>query len=806
MKRASVVDVPKLLLVLLLSGLAVAWALSRLQLDTDIVQSLPRQERTVSDALQLFEHHPVQDQLVVDIGLARPEQARLLEAAELLQAKMVASGLFSQVGLADNAALFMQLSNHVVAQLPSLLSREDLAEQVLPRLLPGWLEERLASYYQQLQGLEGIGQSHFISHDPLALRELVLARMALLSPAEKASFQQGQLFSADGQHIMLVARPQGSGTDTAIAASLAKFFVQASEQLTRHFQPQGVEVKLTPMGAYRAALDNESIIKADVNKALALATIGIGLLLLLSFSRPWLGLLCLVPALAGTATALLVYSFFASSLSIMVLGFGGAVISITVDHGIAYLLFVDGRQVTDSRQAAHEVKAIGLMAMLTSVGAFLLLSLSGFPLFVQLGRFTAMGILFSFVFVHTIFPLLVNVQRQGVQGKRPLTRLVNWLYGRGKPGFVLALTLLPLFLFMASPQFKVSLRSMNCLSPETREAVALINKVWGDTSERIYLMVQAASPEELQQKNDELLSTIGEDQQQGLLASAFVPSLFYPGGQQTAVNSSACQQFWHKERRQLLLERLQQAGEPFGFRSQAFAPFLASVEQAVPAVVPVPAEMYELLTIVSKKDRLFSFATLLPGPAYDASAIAKRYQGLAAFYDGSYFSEQMGDLLFTTFSTMLLYVGLAIALLLTLLYRNFVLVLITLAPVAFAYVATLATLNLLGLPLDIPALMLSIVILGMGVDYAILTVRAHQRYGSFWHPSAGLVRNAVFLAGTSTLIGFGVLALAGHSLLTSIGLCSFLGIGYSMLGAFLLLPTLLTAYLGDSSPVEKPLS
>jgi len=90
---------------------------------------------------------------------------------------------------------------------------------------------------------------------------------------------------------------------------------------------------------------------------------------------------------------------------------------------------------------------------------------------------------------------------------------------------------------------------------------------------------------------------------------------------------------------------------------------------------------------------------------------------------------------------------------------------------------------------------LSVVILGMGVDYSIFCVRAHQRYRDINHPSYVLVRVAVFMAGASTLIGFGVLAVAEHSLLRSIGVTSLLGIGYSLLGTFLLLPPLLNNYV-----------
>jgi SAM-dependent methyltransferase len=90
--------------------------------------------------------------------------------------------------------------------------------------------------------------------------------------------------------------------------------------------------------------------------------------------------------------------------------------------------------------------------------------------------------------------------------------------------------------------------------------------------------------------------------------------------------------------------------------------------------------------------------------------------------------------------------------------------------------------------------MLSVVILGMGVDYTIYTVCGCQWYGTVDHPGHVLVRSAILMAAASTFIGFGVLCFAQHSTLKSIGITSLLGIGYSLLGTFVLLPPLLRRY------------
>ena len=130
------------------------------------------------------------------------------------------------------------------------------------------------------------------------------------------------------------------------------YAIRSYYEVNVQYATTGREVTLTPVGAYRAALDNERIIRHDVQLALVLATLGIGLLLLFAFPRPLIGLLSLVPALAGTAAAQFVYSLFHPSISIMVLGFGGAIISITVDQGIAYLLFLDCTHETKGREAS----------------------------------------------------------------------------------------------------------------------------------------------------------------------------------------------------------------------------------------------------------------------------------------------------------------------------------------------------------------------------------------------------------------------------------------------------------------------
>ncbi len=789
----------RLLLVvsLLVSALA-GIGLFRLDFDTDVVRSLPAGDKVIADGLEIFAHHPIHDQIAIDVMLdGKKDPDTLVAVGALLEKKLVESGLFARVGTAAMSELLPDLALYVARNLPLLFSEQELVHKVAPLLTAEKIASRIEQLYAELNSMEGIGQAEFIALDPLGLKDLVLARLAPLAPSSSAAFFRGALLSADGRHLLVTARPLAAGTDTGSARQIAELLATSSRSLNEQFSNQGERITLTPVGAYRAALDNERIIRHDVQFALVLATVGIGLLLLLLFSRPLIGLLSLVPALAGTGVALFAYSLLHNSISIMVLGFGGAIVSITVDHGIAYLLFLDRGYATKGRDASSEVRAIGIMAVITSIGAFLILSCSGFPIFTELGQFTALGIFFSFLFIHSIFPRIFPTLPPGSERALPLRRLVNSLYNSGKPGLIAAVMLAIGLLFFARPQFAVNLADMNTVTDETLAADSLFTKVWGSVGDKIVLMNKAQDRDAIQQQNDKLLAKIELDIDNDLVRAAFVPSMIFPGQTRSADNLRAWHSFWRDGKNERVRQALSAAGAKLGFTTDAFAQFFSLMKPGyVTSSQPIPEKYYELLGISEniKESGLLQFVTMLPGDKYDGARVQQEYGRDNRVFDAAFFTGRLADILFTTFTTMLAIVAISMVLLLFFFYFDLQLTLITVLPAVFAYICTLGTLRLLHHPLDIPSLMLSVVILGMGIDYAIFCVRAHQRYREVHHPSYALVRVAVFMSGTSTLIGFGVLCFAEHSVLRSVGMTSLLGIGYSLLGTFLLLPPLLNRY------------
>ena len=470
-----------LVIVVILSIIALFLAgIHRLHFDTDILASLPQNDPVLADARYVIMHHPIHDRVVVDVEHSGGDLDVLLEGATLVEERMRASGLFKEVGFQHIGQLIPELMRHIVDHLPVLFDERELEARVRPLLAPYKIGQTLRDQVSSLHHLEGIGQTAFISQDPLALRNLVLSRLSHLSPAKGAHIHKGHLISSDGRHILIMAEPSSSGMDTQFARRATALLETIAEEL--HGKYGGDKgFTLTPVGAYRAALDNETSAKRNVKRAVLFSTVAIILLLFVAFPRPLIGLLSLLPAFAGTMVALFVYSLFHPSISLMAIGFGGAIISFTVDYGIAYLLFLDRPHETRGMETTRAVWSLGFLAMLTTAVSFAFLSVSGFPALMEIGQFAALGVVFTFIFVHAFFPLIFRVMPPAKRSPYlPLQRFTNRIAssnGMGKAYGALAFGIV--MLFFARPEFHIDLKTMNTVSQETLNAEDLIRGVWG---------------------------------------------------------------------------------------------------------------------------------------------------------------------------------------------------------------------------------------------------------------------------------------------------------------------------------------
>ena len=721
----------------------------------------------------------------------------LVAAGDVVVAELVRSGLFSGVGTAAAARGITALYADVPSELPLLFSHSDLERDVVPRLETAAIGARLDALAADVSDLAGIGAAERVAEDPLGLGEVALSRLADLVPSQQGRIERGHILDTDGKNLLVAATPRAATSDTRTSYAID----DAIQALARRFGSAkpgevGAGVVLTSVGGYRAAIDNESLVMRDANLAMLASTIGIALLLLACFPRPWLGLFALLPALAGGCLALFVYSLIESDISALALGFGGALVSITVDQGAVYLLFVDRQKKTAGHRAAHEVFSIGSLSTVINIGSFLSLRLTGFHVLGQIGLFAALGIAFSYLFVHLVFPhIFPTVPAASRSAWVPVD---NWLrrltVGRGFRALAVGVALFAVALVFARPTFVVDLEAMNTIRAETARDEARVRAVWGDIFHRVYVLIDANNDADFRRQSDVWLSLVERQKAAGVLARAFSPSALSPGPAMASEHAAAWFRFWTGERVARVSAALREGAARVGFAPDAFAPFLSRLAPHAVATPPLSEGIRALYGAGPGRDGhgVVWLGSVVPGPKYAPSDFAKQvHEAGLVRSDGGNFSQTLADFLAQSFRSMFVVVVCFVAGAVLLFFLDIRVAAIALAPMTFSFVLTIATLHLIGRPIDIVGLILSVLIFGMGVDYSFSFVRVYQRCLDEHHASHGPVRTSIFLSASATLVGMGTMSTAQHAVTRSAGIMATLAIGYCVAGAYLFLPPLL---------------
>ena len=778
-----------MIVALIVAGLSF-WESGHLKIETDILESMPHNDPVLADARLIIKHLPVQDKVFINLEQISPDRDQLISTAAKISDKLSQSGLFTKVGIGDDAQNFPELMAHVNENLPALLSAEDLEKNIAPLLTPEKIKGVLAQNRQSLEQLEGIGRGDMIAKDPLGFSGIILKQMSALLPANKAQFYQGQLISADGKNALIIAKIKGSGTDTATAAKIEKLLGDLQNDLAAN----GNRYKLTATGAYRVALDNETTAKNDMQMAVTLTTLGIALLLIVAFPRPLIGLLALLPSSVGAIAALFVCTFLFQSMSIIAVGFGSAIMAFTVDLGIAYLLFLDQPHATYGKDVAREVWSAEFLAVLTTVGSFLLLLISDFKILAQIGVFSALGVAFALLFVHLVFPKIFPAMPPATKpGNAWLLNTVKMFAAPAKWKLMAAMIFGLAMLFFAKPVFNVDMNSMNSMSEATKSADRKMQDVWGNFSGRCYVFLEASDMTQLRKKNDQLAGWLAADVRDEKLSTPFLPTVLFPSPETAQKHFAAWNAFWTKDRLTAFKRDLDAAARENGFAPDAFDPFWSIVNRESTALFDIPEKHFEMLGIAKSPAGYTQLSLLSTGKNYSAEDFFGRISrsGLAKIFDADLFNKRLGDFLKNLFLEIAIIVSIGLVLVTFIYFLDWQLTLAVLAPIIFALFATLGTMKIIGHPLDIPGIMLWIIIMGMGDDYAVYYICHYQRHFDEKRPAMHTIKLAIFLAALTTLIGFGVLALADHALLRSIGVVSSLGITYSLIGVFFILPVLM---------------
>lgn len=726
-------------------------------IETDLLALLPATERNpLAEEAATRLGRLTGERAVFLVGLPDPEQARAAAArlARDLDDGKTFRKVVTRIPSPDPGALLDLYAPYRMGLTPP---GQDLADPAAR------LAARLASPF-------GAGGALPLAEDPFgqfdAWLQALPYRQFRLDLVEGWLVAQGR----DRTWVLVSAELAGSAFDPGLQDDLRVRLDQAEAGLAG----QWPGVRVLRAGAVFHALAARRSAEHEVN-VIGLGTLaGIVLLLLLVYRSPGPLLSGLLSVAVGVSTAMLVTSWLFGRVHLMTLVFGASLIGEAIDYAIQYFSARLGAGPDwQPRRGLAAVMPALLVALATSVVGYAALAFTPFPAMRQIAVFAISGLAAAWLTVVLVLPW--SLARP--QSWRPDALLAvpeKWLRvwrTRIGPAALLAFAIPALGVaawgwtrLAVDDDVRQLIQSPADLTAQEQELRALTGMEAGSQ----FFLVEGGSEEAVLQREEALAARLagrGVDLQ-GL--SSFVPS--------------CRRQTLEHQHLRAALPAMAQALDEYGFRAEAVAGWSGQVLAPTRCLAlaswlatPIATPFRHLWLGRTGQG---AAAVALPSGYSQVAALAEAAKGLP----GVTLVDKPGAVsrLFAEYRRLGAYV-LAVATLLiyaVLAWRNgWRGGLAVLAPTLLAQALTLGLLGHLGIAFNLFNLLALLLVLGVGINYAIF-LHEGARGDSAREPAA-LV--GVVLSAATTLLSFGLLGLSSMPALSGFGITLAMGIAISVL-------------------------
>jgi 1-acyl-sn-glycerol-3-phosphate acyltransferase len=775
----------RVLLVTVLIVAACVVVSSRINLQEDILDMLPRNDRQVDEYRYALGKFRQIDRVYLDIGIKTDDPVRLAQAADAVFAQFSTNQDFGRITYQIEAGGMGKVIEFLTGALPNLFSDAD-AGALETKLAPGEVRKYLTTMRRKLAGPEGMVLKDVVAADPVGMTALVVAKaLPLQTGFGDAQIVDGRITSGNGRHVLMMAEPKFGSSDSRLSTALVKEMLRVAAEVEEKFP--GVHVAIT--GGHRMSLDNATLLRRDATRCMVLAISAMFILCFTAYRRRWLAVVTFLPSLFGTCVAGAVLALVDDHLSAIAIGFASMAIGITVDYGI-YVVYHLDNAATDRKTAG---KILGRLALptfigsLTIIAAFLVLVSSPMHGYQQLGIFGAVGVLMSAAFALLVLPLLIPLPKKTAD-LSPL-RFTGWMENfhawqkRKRPLLLLGVAVVTVVAMFGVKKlrFEGDFSKFNGITESTRADDKLISQTWGDALSMTLVVARGKTVDDALAQNDRAAALLAR---QTNVAGVYSLASVCPALATQAENIQRWQKFWTPERQAALHETLRQVGGELGFRPEAFAPFWKSVEEK-PAPITLdrfrgtPLEQ-ALNERVATDTNDTAISTLIKLADRSQAGKLREVMPELILIDQKNFADHIAELAKNGMGYFALWTVVAVGAIVYLALASVELVLATLLPIGFGLLWTLGFMGLFGLPINVMNCMFVIFVIGMGEDYSVFLATSKLDEWRGHPPRIHATSASVLISAATTIFGFAVLVFARHPVLFSMGTTVLLG----MVGAF----------------------
>ncbi len=584
------------------------------------------------------------------------------------------------------------------------------------------------------------------------------------------ALRQGVWFSADGRRAFLIAQTRAPGFDS----ERQELAMAAVRRALLEENPK-VDAILTGPGVFAA--ESRRLIRSDAQRLSTLSALVILAMLILVYRSALAVVLVTIPVAFGLLIGVLVVNAMFGSVHAITLGFAATLIGEAVDYP-SYLL-LNTAPGEAARSAARRLRVTLALAVLSTVVSALALTLSSFKGLAQLGVLTMVGVLVAGITTQYLIPWLLG--DRALAFARFNLPSAGFLDRSRWPDAVAAFLVVcaGAWLITLHPAWwQRDLAGISPVSPDMRAQDAQLRREMGAPEVSVFLASSGSSQTAALQAAENVLPVLLRWQSEKWIRSFDSPAKFLPTPDMQRARLRALPDAPELER------NLAQALKGLPFRADAFQPFVEEVgiarKAASQAIAPVTTASYagtplgaKLNALVVELDGQWLVLTPLGGvvePAKLKQDLASNPQANSELVDLKQVSSDMVDgfrreaLAQAGWGAALIVVLLAVGL------RSGARALHVALPAGAALILTVAVLVAFGERLSVFHLVALLLVLGIGLNYALFFERV-----AIDEEERKRTRLSLAVCSTSTIITFGFLAMSSTPVLHAIGSTVALG-------------------------------
>jgi predicted exporter len=582
--------------------------------------------------------------------------------------------------------------------------------------------------------------------------------------------QQGVWFSSDLRRALLLAETHAAGFDMESQKQLQGQIREAFGRIAG--APSGAgSVRLVMTGPSVIAVEMQQTIQDDVWRLSLYATLVVTAFLFVSYGSLSVLALSLLPLMSAILVGVVVVDLAFGFIHGMTLAFGITLLGVVDDYPIH--LF---SHLTRESRAPATMKAIWptmrLGVVATALG-FSALLLSGFPGLSQLGLFAVVGLFTAACVTRWVLPHVVPV---GLYTRREGLHVAQWVDALAK-----ARLMVPLAVALAVGSFiwsdrliwEQDLANLSPISTEKKERDQAIRNELGVPDVRDLIVVEGSHEEEALQRSETLALALDQLLGKGELAGYDLAARYLPSRRMQQERRASLPD------RNTLEQNLTSAMKGLPFKPGLFQPFLDATVQAR-TQEPVDLQTFRETALGLKLNSLLFMHEGRWIAVVPLRGIADRqkfrefltswHEQHVTYLDLKEESNRMVSLYRNETLRLVGWGVLSIGLILLVGLRAPVTVLRVMLPIGSAIVVVAVVLHAVGERFSLFHVASFLLVVGLGLDYALFFNRRHGTPVERGRTVYGLV-----VCSTTTILVFGVLAFSEIPVLRAIGMTTALG-------------------------------